>query len=429
VAEWLPSEQAWLAAVADRVLNGEIVVLRSIPRWGLTMACRWLASTFSDSAVLVNGRAITEENQREKREQLDSDIRFAVEKNRCAQLIFDDYGRAIHGSQGAILHSMLYRLLVDSEAARDIGAVLVARATDVLDLDFSGSSLIGRAQTLVLPTLTEEDAAMLGVALEALTELVGESTWLARRFVGATSRQGQVDALQHLSHDRRSIVDALPPQAVEVLAGIRSLPNTDSIAREALLCLGRVDARGEFKPAKLVRDSKLFDEVRVTSPGWPASSGDSVQRFASLLDGARDAIWVDRYLLTDPSRAAAFMVRVRKLTSARLRLLVSDDRERVMYTEDIVSALNGIDNIQVRFMERNDRRRLHDRHLILPASRTGFVLPTAGVIFGADDPGSAVSVPMPALAINYSDCWARAIPVFPGRPCGTGISAHLDSRS
>lgn len=36
-----------------------------------------------------------------------------------------------------------------------------------------------------------------------------------------------------------------------------------------------------------------------------------------------------------------------------------------------------------------------------PASlRSGFVLPTAAVILGADDPGSAVSVPMPDLAIK-----------------------------
>lgn len=413
MTDWLPTERAWLDGLAERVLTGDIVLVRSIPRWGLTTACRSLTETFGESAVLVDGRAITENNQKAARDKIDADVADAIEKAGCAQLIFDDYGRAIRRSQGGTLHSMLYRLLVDSDAARDTGALLVARSCDMLDLRFSGSPLISRAQTVVLPLLTVEDAEALGVELVDLQDLAGESTWLARRFINVAARQGQVSGVEHLNNDRRRIVAALPPVAVEVLAGARSANDSDAISRETLMCLGRLGASAEFEPASLVRESNLLDEIRLQNPGWPGSLGGSVQRFADLLAGVEDAIWVDRYLFGTPSRVRIFLDKLRRLTAVRLRLLVSDDRDRSGFVRDISFAVEGVGGVEVRFMDRHDRRRLHDRHLILPALRSGFVLPTAGVILGSDEPGSAVSVPMSALAINYAECWARGVRVFP----------------
>lgn len=415
MADWLPSERVWLERLAERVLSGDIVLVRSIPRWGLTAACRTLMEQFGESAVFVGGRAITEMNQKAARERIDADIAAAVDKAGYAQLIFDDYGRAIRRSQGGTLHSMLYRLLIDCEAARDTGALLIARSGDMLDLNFSGSPLISRAETVVLPELTSDDARALGTELESLQRAAGESTWLARRFMHVTTRQGRVSAVEHLNSDRRRIVQALPPKAVEVLAGARSATSVDAIGREALTCLGTFSAGGEFAPASLVTESRLLEEVRLQNPGWPASLDESVRRFAELLAGVGDALWVDRYLFSEPTRVRSFLSALRPLTAARLRLLVSDDRDRPTFARDISSALDGLDGVEARFMNRRDRGRLHDRHLVLPALHSGFVLPTAGVILGADDPGSAVSVPMPALAFNYAECWARGAPMPPAR--------------
>ncbi|WGT47984.1 hypothetical protein [Tessaracoccus lacteus] len=414
VPEWLPSEQSWIDQLTDRVFEGEIVLLRALPRWGLSSVCASVAEALGDSAVVVEGRAISEANQKAARERIDEDVSAATEHAGCAQLIFDDYGRAIRRSQGGTLHSMLYRLLVDSEAARDTGALLVARSGDMLDLRFSGSPLISRARSVVLPVLGPEDAAALSIDLASLRRMSGESTWLARQFLGVSTRQGQVGAVEHLNNDRRRIVESLPPPAVEVLAGARAAHDCDATSREALLCLGSIDAGGAFEPARLVAQSTLLDEVHLRNPGWPADRSESVRRFADMLAGVEDAIWVDRYLFAEPSKARAFLARLRKLTSTRLRLLVSDDRDRSGFASDVSSALDGLENIQVRFMSRHDRRLLHDRHLVLPAMSSGFVLPTAGVILSIDDPGSAVSVPMPALAINFADCWRRGTRVFPG---------------
>lgn len=412
MADWLPSEREWIAQLAERVLMGEIALVRSLPRWGMSTVGKSVAKTLGESAVVVDGRSITEGNQKAVRERIDADVATAIEKTGCAQLIFDDYGRAIRRSQGGTLHSMLYRLLVDSTAARDTGAMLIARSADTLDLNFSGSPLISRGQTVVLPVLAAEDADALGIELAALTKLAGESTWLARRFLNTSARQGRVNAVEHLNNDRRRIIGALPPAAVEVLLGARTAANIDATSHEALLCLGSINTGGEFESSALVDESLLLQEARLWSPGWPARPGDSVRRFAELLAGAEDAIWVDRYLLSEPSRVRSFLERLRLLTATRLRLLVSDDRDRPGFAGAISSALGGIDDVDVRFMNRNDRKKLHDRHLVIPALRSGFVLPTAGVILGTDDPGSAVSVPMPTLAMNYAECWDRGSRVF-----------------
>lgn len=413
VTEWLPSEQSWIDQLAERIFEGEIVLVRALPRWGLSTVCKSVAEILGDTAVEVDGRVITEENQKAAREKIDADVSATIEKSGCAQLIFDDYGKAIRRSQGGTLHSMLYRLLIDSEAARDTGALLVARSGDMLDLNFSGSPLISRARTALLPDLGAEDSEAVSIEIATLREMAGESTWLARQFLGVSARQGRVGAVEHLNNDRRRIVEALPPGAVEVLAGVRPVHDCDAVSREALLCLGSIDAAGGFVPAGLVTESTFLGKVRARNPGWPADSGESVQRFADMLAGVEDAIWVDRYLFAEPARVRSFLVKLRKLTATRLRLLVSDDRDRPDLADAISAVLDGLDGVQVRFMSRHDRRKLHDRHLVFPSMKSGVVLPTAGVILGADDPGSAVSVPMSSLPINYAEYWARGAQIWP----------------
>lgn len=393
---------------------GELVLVRSIPRWGLSSACESIADGLGESAVVVDGRAFTEKNQKALREEIDSGVAAAIEKTGCAQLIFDNYGHAIRRSQGGTLHSMLYRLLVDSEGARDTGALLVARPADMLDLRFSGSPLISRTQTVVLPAVTAQDADALGVDFADLTRHAGESTWLARRFINVTARQGTVSAVEHLNNDRRRIVASLPPAAIEVLAGARAAADANAMSREALMCLGSFDANDSFEPSELVRQSQVLAEVQQRNPGWPNRFDDSVRRFALSLAGVQSAIWVDRYLFhAGPSQVRAFLDALRGHTETGLRLLVSEDRTQSGFSREISSALQGLDGVQVRFMNRHDWHQLHDRHLVLPAFQSGYVLPTARVIVGMDDPGSAVSVPMPALAVDYAAFWDRGVPVYP----------------
>lgn len=413
MADWLPSEAKWLNKITDRVFDGHVILVRSIPRWGLTTACEDIANLIGPSAVTVSGRAITENNQKAEREKIDADVRSAINECGFAQLIFDDYGRAIRRSQAGTLHSMLYRLLIDSPSARDTGALLIGRPDDVLDLNFSGSPLISRATSFTLPTLSAEDAKEVGLELREIKELSGDSTWLARRFLRVPRRQGHVSALEHINNDRRRILESLSPAALEVLAGTKSARSLDAASREPLGCLGSFSESGQFGASQIVRESKLLGELKQRNCGWPDTFQESVHRFAELLSGSDNAIWVDRYLFTEPGRAGEFLNTLRSRSRARLRLLTSDDPNRPHFAEDIRAALGSLDDIVVHFMHRHDRGNLHDRHLILPSLGCGFVIPTAGVILGRDAPGSAVSVPMSTLAINFNEYWQRGTKVYP----------------
>lgn len=413
--EWLPSERLWIGEITDRVLTGGNLLVRSLPRWGLTTVCAAVGAQLGSSAVVVAGRSITEPTQRTAREELDRQMTAKVDTDGYAQLIFDDYGHALQRSQGGALHSMLYRLLVDSSQARDIGALLVARAGDVLDLKFAGSPLLSRAETIPLPLLTAEDATVLGLDLSEVRKMAGDSTWLARRFLGRTNREGRMSAVEHLNADRRRIIDALPSDAVEVLVGATSYDNAGPVGQEALLCLGTIESGSDYRPASLVTEAKLLEDIQLQSPGWPPQRAASVKQFAGFLAGINDAIWVDRYAMSRPQIAGRFLNDLRRHTQARLRILVSNDRDRPTFAQEIVSELSSVPRVEVRFMHRSDRHLLHDRHLVIPAMKCGYVLPTAAVIFSQDDPGSAVSVKMPDLAINYSECWNRGEAVFPPR--------------
>ena len=409
--EWLPSERRWLDDVTERVLDGEILLVRALPGWGLSAACRALEVSLGESAVLVDGRTVIESTQGAFRERLDSDVHATITKTGFAQLLFDNYGRAIRRSQGGLLHSMLYRLLVDSPTARDTGALLVARPNELLDPGFPGSPLLSRARTVLLPVVGHEDAEELGIELSDLRILSGDSTWLARRFLDGGLRQGRVGAVEHLDHDRRRIVAALPPEAVSRLARAHEVGALDGMSREAMMCLGSIGPDDTFEPASLVAESKLLQELDVQNPAWPDSLVDSGRRFADLLAGAQNAFWVDRYIFSQPVRAREFLDLVRNETSTHLRLLVCDDRERGAFAHAIASALAGIAGVEVKFVHWSDKKLLHDRHLVLPALQCGYILPTAGVLLAIDHPGTAVSARIPA--IDYSPYWNRGSAVFP----------------
>lgn len=413
MAKWLPSESTWLNQLSERVLIGDILVVRALPRWGLTSACKELCNILGDSAVFVDGKEFTEDAQTEFRDNIDQSIQRALDETGSAQLIFDNYGTAIRRSQGGHLHSMLYRLLIDGKSAQDIGALLTARSDDMLDIEFSGSPLISRAETVVLPTLGPEDAEAVGENIDLIERTFGQSTWLARRLLQSDNRQAVVAAIEHLNADRHRIVRHLPPDTVKTLIASDSISNINPLAQEILLCFGGLDGTGSYWASKVTESSALVQAVQEQSPGWPPGFSDSIERFAALIGDLDDAIWVDRYLLANPLRARRFLGHLQRKVSIKLRLLVSDDRSKPDFLNEIRVALAGLDDIQVRFMTTRDRHELHDRHLVFPSLRCGVVLPTSGVIFGHDSPGSAVSVPLPRLAINYSECWSRGIRVYP----------------
>jgi len=406
-ASWLPSDIRWIEHVIERLIDGETLLVRGLPRTGKSMVCEAISHELGASAYAVFGSRVDEANQGDTRERIRSAVAARIETHGCAQLIFDDYGKAIRRSQGGRLHSFLYGLLVDGPYARDTGALLTSRHGDDLDLRFAGSPLLSRALVLSLPEADNEDAAELGVDLATLRSLAGGSTAFARRMIGQAPATPTMALVEYLKTDRSRIAADVPPEVIEVLLGAGTPDRLSAAGMKILEMFGTIVADRDFQPARVVVESSFIEELSAASPGWPGDRSESLDRFALLLSGAEEALWVDRYLFAQPTELGLFLREVRARTDTRLRLLGSDDREIPDQATRLRSAICGLNGVEARTMTRSDRRLLHDRHLVLPALRTGFVLPTAGVVTGCHRPGSAVSVRMPGLPVNYDDYWRR----------------------
>lgn len=404
----LPSEVKWVEKVADDLLDGVIVLTRGLPRTGKTELAKAVVALLGESAILVSGKQFSEETQAAQRENLKAQVEQTVSTFGAAQVVFDDYGSAIKRSQGGVLHSMLYGLLIDGPLASDIGVLLTSRFEDDLSLRFAGSPLLSRARTVPQPMLHDEDAAILGLTLSDLVHVAGSTTSLARRLGDVTSQVRTYEILEYLKADAPAPSADLPAAAVEVMLGARAFDDADPFAQQALLTFGNVDDSKGFMMARAVADSGLCEDLRVRGPGWPSSRSDSVALFVEMLAGVEMAYWVDRYLCTDVASLRDFLTEVRKRIDTRLRLITCDSPGDIALAPAVVSNISAIAGVEVRFMTHYDRRDLHDRHLALPALQSGFVLPTSGVITSRDSPGSAVAVRMPDLPVDYSKYWQRA---------------------
>ena len=402
----LPSERDWVDDVADRLLAGDRLLVRGLPRSGKTLLARAVADLLGETAIYVDGANITEQNQAEQHARLRADVEDRVQTHDCAQLVFDGYGRAIRRSRGAILHSQLYGQLVDGSRSRDIGALFTSRYADALDIKVSGSPLLGRVTVIELPTLTDADASKLGLDLETARSSFGDSTTLARLALNAEPMGSADGIVDFLSINATSLGRDLPPGAVQVLVGARNFGEADGMSRRALRSLGSA-SDGGYRVARVVADSRLVSELGAKNHRWPGTDAASVDRFCELIDDCLNALWVDRYLFEHPEPLARFLTSVRRSTAVPIRLLGKPVTDHRVVRVGISAHIDKVPNVEARVMSYQDVKALHDRHLVDPTRGIGFVLPTADVILGRVEPGSAVSVVMPSLDFNYDDCWSR----------------------
>ncbi|MFI5591701.1 hypothetical protein ACIA5G_42090 [Amycolatopsis sp. NPDC051758] len=401
--------------VAGRLIDGSLLVVRGLPRSGKTILSKAVADELGGSAFYFDGAAVDDVNQKHEHARLRSEVERRLAEHGCAQLVFDSYGNAVRQSRGGVLHSQLYGQLVDGPGGRDIGALFTSRYADALDLRVSGSPLLGRADFIELPRLSVEDAAVLGLSVDQARSYYGDTTSLAHAAFRSGALSGPDAVSDFVSANAASYTRDLPPDAARVLLGARTFSDADGAGRQALRGLG-AEADGTYEVARAVTQSTLLTELRRRNPGWPKVRADSVARFAELLDDVPNALWVDRYVYEKPDQLAHFLKEVRSATDAPVRLLGKPVNDHANVRRDIGRSLEGIAGVDARVMAYSDCPRLHDRHLVSPSLDAGYILPTAGVILGMDDPGSAVIVRMPSIAFNYEACWKRGNPlIFPAQ--------------
>lgn len=232
----LPSEQEWLSRSVEYLLDGDLIVVRGLPRTGKTFLANALVQELPETAILVSGREFTEKNQGVKAETLIADLEERTKSFGLAQLVFDDYGAALRRSLGGKLQALLYSLLVDSEHSRDIGAILLSRWQDPIHIRRRGSPLVSRARFVPLPSFSEKDLIHHGVptpnsggvqySIGHLTSFLARTHVIGSRLVTSPLEQSIRSDVPHaagaLGPCRRGPAGALPARlARQACRGIR----------------------------------------------------------------------------------------------------------------------------------------------------------------------------------------------------------------
>lgn len=400
----LQSEDRWIDEVCERLLEGERLIVQAPPRMGKSYLAEAVRQRLGGTASLVQGAAFTEANQLTLRETMRDSVLKAAEATGNAQLIFDDYHRALKRTQGQRLQANLVALLIDGAHARDIGAILFTRCSTPIHLPGRGSPLVSRCSFLAMPRWTTDDLTGTNLDADSVDIAVGSSASL----LSIAEVQGNLELgalTQRLVIDAETVLNDLPIQAVLTLAG-----------RGIGLELGDAEQRsldGFFRigkgPTTLALDADLVSLAMQRNIGWPAGVIDSARHFARLLDRRGSAIWCDRYLFKSLRALSEFVSIVRSHSPARLCLLGTErPGDAYISSAEIRSALDSYPDVEYRFMLPGDRSPLHDRHLALRGELGGWVVPTADVVIGAVRGGSAIATRAHAFPVDYEQIWQRS---------------------
>lgn len=408
---WLPSEKRWLADIEDSLIEGEILLVRAPRRWGLSSAAGELVSRSSSFSCSIRGsefQGASKADVRSRMAELRDELASVVSREGFAQVVFDDFGGVTRFDKGFEILGSLYSILVDSDFSRDVGAVFFARAGEDLIGDFRGSPIVGRAQSVALPRISVKDSVALNLEFSELVRICGKSTWIARRLIRAGGRSGRLSIDEFVRTNFRYILESLPQAVIRCLAGSEIPLEEGSLESELRSCFDGSLVNGKFELAEVFRQ----EDVRVTldrlNPSWPEGLSESVWKFAELIQSRTDAVWVDRYFLDSMPELRSFLREFSKISDRPLRLLSSLPKESESGWRLVRKLCEEFPAVEVRVMTPEDRRRLHDRHLVFLSSNSGFTLPPVGAIVGRQVVGSAVSSRVAQFGVDYQSIWDRS---------------------
>jgi hypothetical protein len=389
----------WVEDASLQLLGGNRLLLRLPPRHGKTFLTSLVKETLGETSIRVDGINFPEGDQKLIREALRKKIIETVERHGSAQLIFDNYNVAVNRNQGKLLDVMLNGVLIDHEVSREVGALFTARCSVRLDHRGAGSPLMSRVQPLSPPHISRLLPGDLDES--GLQEWFGDSALLVEQCLSVNAGVA-VTLADRFEMDRSYIGDVLAVAKTE----LESKQIDDMTMTYAARCAvsGLITMDG---PTGLYsRLQKIFFELDEGSAAWPANVEASAKKFASLLGGASEVIWFDRYMFRDIEYLRNFAIRVADQTSCRLLLVGSRTVSEREVSRAEMWRLSSLSNVDARWLAPSDYSLLHDRHLV--TGDGGWVMPQVHVVVGRQAPGSAVVAPVSSFAMDYRSVWHRA---------------------
>ena len=391
--------QRWVDDTAYKLIGGQRLLLRLSPRVGKSHLARQLEAVLGGSAVLVQGASFTEASQASQRQQIETRLRDAIDVHGSVQLIFDSYDIAVAKSQGARLQTWLNSRLIDGEYARDIGALFTARCSTEIQRRGAGSPLMSRVTPIYPPILESEEAGL--DELASMREWFGESALLAEQ-AHAPERFEPVALADRFEQDLSYLDDVRKASAAAIANGYLDGDRHSFAARSAAYGLLTKDGT-----------TKLFNRLHsaltaspADDPTWPDDWRASITKFSSLIAGAHEVIWSDRFMYRDVESLRAFLKEVTAKVRCKIQLLGGDQVSGRSVSRAELLRITAVPGVEARWMTGSDYRDLHDRHLVTGPG--GWVVPQVHVIVGRQAPGSTVVAQAASFGVDYPAIWRRS---------------------
>lgn len=383
--------RAWTENTAYRLLDGERLLLRLAPRMGKTYLSAKICSLLGESAIYIDGKGVTEQNQLSFREELQDKIDFSHKAFGSVQLVFDSFDRTVRLSQGPRLESLLVSIIIDGVNARDIGALFTARCSTSLHRNGAGSPLMSRVSPIDPPRYDGGDP-------KAVSWFGDAACLISRgRSEGFYTLADTLELdTSYISDIQSAAIANLRSECIDPeLSDYASRTATHGLLTESgcTLLFERLKSRLLNVPADTV--------------GWPQSVNESADKLASMIQGSASAIWSDRYMYRDVEPLRTLLKMVRARTDCAIQLLGAGSLDDQPVAKAVLARLTSIDRVSARFMHQEDYRLLHDRHIF--TNPGGWVVPQVHVIVGKQRAGNATAARVERFPLDYRDVWRRSI--------------------
>jgi len=404
-------------SLAIDLLDARVIALQGLPRSGRSGVLRRVHDACGDSAVLLQGRSVTESNHRQMVQRVEAQLRQRMADFGAAQLIVDDFGLVMRSSFGHVFQGALRASVVDGDEAPSIGCLVATCLSDPVQVRGKrGSPLLAVAHYRFMPWYSESDVAVAaqqaGMSPHELLRLCGSNIALIDRLIIGSFAEAETFAATSVD---RWMADLTPGDLADIDSAARgSAPYSSGHDRIAPLL---------FKDQASVQLAGLIPQSRVINAllgAWPSSLVGSASRFASRVGYEPTPMWVDRYLVLHPAALADFLKRVAAACPpTALRLLTTragtaqlSSADRASLSTAIADASNAGMAIAIRVADSRDVSALHARQLLLPVVGRAYQLPPEDRVLGLVPVGNESDsvVINPDWAISEGS-WQRATPL------------------
>lgn len=348
------------------------------------------------SVLHMDGRAITETSLESDLTSLINSIKTIQENSGYCVLIFDHYGHAMRRSKSAKLQAALYKTLINSESANQVGFLAAHRNRELVNLQIRTSPFIG---------LVDVDFLVDYVDKNQISESISSEVGFLPGFV-ARSRGSDAE---YSTARWSKFWDPVSLETITMdLVGTSQIfdSSNDFVVEEIAESVGLTVNQMEKSQFRMV-----ISESERMRGNWPKNINESSLWFSVIVNEVGPAYWYDRFMLSSDTLPSLlpFLRRVHQRGQYHLRLISEYRSEWANYSEVMRCARQIFDEFGIEIRIKNySSGYIHDRHLKSVSGDVSYNMPQASEILCTQLQSEGSMAGKGRLDLNYAEVWAAA---------------------